>query len=80
MAVDTVAKRMSATLSFPHALGVYPDGAVDRYAASWVYTGPVSPGPVVTAIPEIFAAVSEILKTIVKNSAIWKTLDWNSYL
>jgi hypothetical protein len=39
MAVDTYAKRVSASTLFPHVKAIVPSGTVDRVSAAWVYSG-----------------------------------------
>jgi hypothetical protein len=39
MAVDTYAKRVSATTLFPQTKAIVPSGTVDRVSAAWVYSG-----------------------------------------
>ncbi len=43
--IDTVFKRSAATLTYPHAKGVWPAGSVDRIVASWIYAGFGAAGP-----------------------------------
>lgn len=80
MAIDSVYKRMSATISFPHAVGVWPAGSVDRYAATWIYTGPIASPPGVLAIPEILDGDSTMWTALAKISEILTTLSRNSNL
>lgn len=58
MAVDSAAKRVSATLFLvpSYAIGVFPDGTIgqgDRQASSWSYSGILAGGaPAVTIIAQ----------------------------
>lgn len=77
MAIDTVFKRASATLTFPNALGVWPSGTVDRQAASWVYMG-IAAGAASSPAYELFAATSEVLTNLAWLSIVCPTLAKNS--
>jgi hypothetical protein len=77
MAIDTVWKRASATLSFPHALGVWPSGTVDRQAAAWVYMG-IAAGALASPAYELFSATSEMMRTLAQLSLMLPTLNKDS--
>jgi len=77
MAIDTVWKRASATLSFPHALGVWPSGTVDRQAASWVYMG-IAAGALALPAYELFSAASDMFMTLGRLSLLLPTLNKDS--
>jgi len=79
MAIDTVWKRASATLTFPNALGVWPSGTVDRQAASWIYMG-IAAGAASTPAYELFAATSDMMMTLAEWSYLLPTLAKNSTL
>lgn len=77
MAIDTVFKRASAATPFPHALLVWPSGTVDRQAAAWVYVG-ITAGALASPAYELFAATSDIMKTLAEWSYLMPTLAKNS--
>jgi len=87
MAIDTVWKRASATVQYPQAMLVWPSGTVDRQAAAWVYSG-IAAGIPSSPAYELFAATSEMIRTLgelslllptlAKNSEVTKTLVENS--
>jgi len=75
--IDTVFKRASASTPFPHALLVWPSGTVNRQAASWVYIG-IAAGSLANPAYELFAATSEIMKTLADWSYLLPTIAKNS--